>query len=167
MQRLDGPDGGMQRLGGPGKRKEQMMDPITIQSQGQTIQFTNREIIIDGTPYAYGNMTQMWHVPQKSVYAVQCNGVMVALPYEEKDAQKMQILLQRVADSLHLTIGEYHPRQEQAAPETPAEETGMQPHPAEPKGSAGGILRDRRFIIEMVIGIALIMFGVIGFILRG
>ncbi len=84
------------------------MNEITITSGEQTIQFSNRAITVDGTEHPYSGITQFWHLPEHDSYAFQCDGEMVALPYEEKDASLMTALITRITQTLEIPIEDHY-----------------------------------------------------------
>ena len=159
------------------------------------------KITINGVIYPYSDITNIWHVPQRSAYAIQCQGQMAAIPYEENNAQLAHALMAKVAQALHMDIPEYTPHaaqprtvepepvEEPAQEEEPTEGEEFKAEPAEEESAEGeeteaepaeeepaeeeeaaiaespGILGDRRFVIQMCIGIALIIIGFIGFVI--
>ena len=162
------------------------MEPIRLTSGTQTVQFTNKEITINGVIYPYSEITHIWHIPQRSAYAIQCQGQMAAIPYEENNAQLAHALMAKVAQALHMDIPEYTPHAAQprtvepepvaepAQEEEPTEGEEFKAEPAEEEpaeeeeaaiAESPGILGDRRFVIQMCIGIALIIVGFIGFVI--
>ena len=83
------------------------MDPITVSSGSQTVQFTNTAVIINGREPPYSGISRIWHIPDRSAYAILSNGKTAGFPYEEKDAPLLQALFQRIGQALQLRVEEY------------------------------------------------------------
>ena len=111
------------------------MKTIEILSKGRQVQFTTKSVTIDGTEYPYSHITELRHSEAKAVYGFKCDGEVVMLPYEAKDAKILKAIFSQV-QQMHRKPAPKAPAkagQAQAAPaqETPVEEAPAAEAPAE------------------------------------
>lgn len=107
------------------------MKTIEILSKGREVQFTTKSVTIAGQEYLYSHISELRHSEAKHVYGFKCDGEVVMLPYEEKDAQVLKVIFSQVQ--------QMHRKPAPAkAGETPAEAPAETPEtvPAEPEAPA-------------------------------
>jgi len=113
------------------------MKTIEVLSKGQPVQFTTKSVTIAGKEYLYSHISELRHSEAKRVYGFKCDGDVVLLPYEEKDAQVVNAIFSRVRQ-LHRKPAPSPAKAGDAAAvapaEKPAEETPVieEPVVAEP-----------------------------------
>ncbi len=104
------------------------MKTIQISSKGKNVQFTTKSVTIDGKEYVYSHISELRHSQAKRIYGFKCDGEVVMLPYEEKDAQVLKVIFSQV-QQMHRKPAPPAPKSE--TPEAPVTEAPATEAPAE------------------------------------